>query len=310
MPWRRSRDSKGDDSRDGRNEASANGGDGGDGRPDVSQVQAFSRDGTVYIRSGHPIAVAVKAHERYLEQRDPALLREAVVAAVTALSSCGENPELNTAHRTLRYELLRSASAVEVDGSILGLVVMCGYTAVNRIYPRSANYQDEVLFLAEALLAQWERDEDRDALAAAVRVLREAVRARPDEDPALHGRLADVLPTQATLDRDLPAFTEAVEAARVAVRRTAPGTADHARRLLSLGRAHVMRSAFRHGPLAEMDKAIALFRQALDIMPGDNDRRATAQRYLQNALNLRGTMTAPGYPLENIDFDEDEGDMP
>src|ERR1700730_7662426 len=158
-------------------------------RNDISSINAFVAPGegganyTVVVRKGSPLAVAHASYEQYRESGDLASLQAAVAASTEALSTTSDDPLVLAEVHQLRCTVLGQDYRRGGQRALVGQALASGRQPLSLRGSSDPYYTGALTRLADVLNFAWEKDKDRDALAAAERLLRDAARTWPDSHP-------------------------------------------------------------------------------------------------------------------------------
>jgi tetratricopeptide (TPR) repeat protein len=268
-------------------------------RDDVSSINAFvdpaegGEGYTIVVRKGSPLAAAYASYEQYRERGDVASLRAAVTASTEAVTTTSDDPLVMAAVHALRCLVLGQAYRRGGQRDLLEQALASGRQALSLRGPSDHHYSDTVTCLAEVLSFSWERDKDRDALAAAERLLRDAAGTWPDSHPEIHSTLSQTLASRGLWQApDVATLNEAVAAGRTALRLTTPGTEEFATRQSVLGRSLMARCSRGADPLGDIDAAVELFRAALAAVPAGSQAHDRLTGYIDKAADVRRMLAA------------------
>ena len=244
--------------------------------------------------------------ERFGADHDPAtVLDPEAVAEVTALIETVPDPtaDLEAAHAAgwlhwCRYLVLDPGDDQQDLADALALFAPVYQTRPDAVpdqvrthFGRLAVSDDPqaVAVRASILLQGALSTGDREALDAAIDLLRQAVAASPADHPgraAMLSNLGAALQTRFERAGDGADLDAAVDLLRQAVAAAPAGHADHAGMLSNLGAA--LRTRFeRTGDQADLDAAITAGRQAVAATPAGHPGRAGRQSNLGGALQAR-----------------------
>ncbi|MGW3416234.1 hypothetical protein [Streptomyces sp. NPDC000888] len=153
---------------------------------------------------------------------------------------------------------------------------------------------EDPLTAADALRLGYGRTGDPAMLLAAVKAMELAMDRYPADDPQRASPLSGLCMLYRLRwqrERDPQLLRQAVEYGRQAVAVAWTGDPEMGRHLAALGTA--LEETFRHGDrLEDIDKAVAVHRHCLDVIPLDHPDRLGQESNLANALVLRGVAGA------------------